>query len=46
MRGNFAPLAKLFRLTDTCVKEFAEIYDKRIQDRYKDLEYANIQEAV
>jgi formylmethanofuran dehydrogenase subunit E len=45
MRGNFAPLAKLFRLTDTCVKEFAEIYDKRIQDRYDDLEYAKTQEG-
>jgi hypothetical protein len=42
LRGNFAPLAKLFRLTDTCVKEFAEIYNGRIQDRYDDPEYANI----
>jgi hypothetical protein len=39
LRGNFAPLAKLFRLTDACVKEFAEIYNERIQDRFDDLEY-------
>jgi hypothetical protein len=39
MQGSFAPLAKLFRLTDDCIEEFREIYAERIQDRYDDLEY-------
>mgnify|MGYP001379586468 FL=1 len=33
LRGNFAPIAKLFGLTASCVEEFADIYKQRISDR-------------